>query len=358
MATEAEVFVTSSAPTSTAIASASANSGYSSLPIVDLSPLLASESIESSIKACGEQIWAALSTHGFMYVSGHGVPLLQLDSILETTARFFDADMTVKRTCDAKNSSLYRGYNGLDGKHSCNTKEGKGPDKKESFTVGTERLKGDDRESSPMHGANQWPSEDDLPGWERSVKEYWDTMHKVSKLIMRGMAIGLGANEDFFLTRNDDNVSQLVMIRYPPISNAENNGRCGEHTDCGFLTILHQDQPGLEVWSQAEKKFICADPIPGTFVVNVGDMCSRWTNNRFKSTLHRVNASRNTASLRHSIPFFINCNWNCLVDPQELAEKSEGHVDNSSDFAKPVKAGPYMLQKLGLMWLETASSEQ
>jgi len=325
-----------------------------SLPIIDLSPLShpvsGNADADLSRSKCGEAIRNALSNHGFMYVTGHGVPSYEMDRVIGSMKSFFDANQLVKRTCEACRSPLYRGYNGLDGKHSCNNEDGSGPDVKESFTVGTERSESDDRKSSPMHGPNQWPSEEDLPGWKQSIEEYWQNMTHVSILVMRGMALALGVDEDFFLSRNDDTVSQLVMIRYPPLPKgvARNGGRCGEHTDCGFLTILHQDRPGLEVMSGG--KFIQADPIPGAFVVNLGDMCAQWTNNIFKSTLHRVNPAVDSDVSRHSVPFFINCNWDCIVDYRDIL-REKGN-EEGGEFALPVKAGPYMLQKLGLMWLD------
>ena len=88
-----------------------------------------------------------------------------------------------------------------------------------------------------------------------------------------------------------------------------------------------------------------APPIPGTFVVNLGDMAARWSNDTYKSTLHCVRTS--SATTRHLIPFFSNCNFDTKV---------ECITGDKAGKYPPVKAGEYILEKLGLMYLADSSS--
>lgn len=160
-----------------------------------------------------------------------------------------------------------------------------------------------------MVGPNQWP-DDDVPHFRDALNKYKAALTQVSKALMIGLAHALGLDRDFFLRHTTEMASQLVGFRYA--ATADHFVGCGEHTDCGFLTILWQDSPGLQVFDKATNEFIDALPIPGTFVVNLGDLFQRWTNDVFKSTLHRVIA---TEKERYSLPFFCNANFLALVEP-------------------------------------------
>lgn len=147
----------------------------------------------------------------------------------------------------------------------------------------------------------------------------------------------------------------MVLLSYPPqpVSFSENgicrtkHTGCGEHTDCGFLTILHQDLPGLEVQDPQTRKWKAVEPLEDMFVVNLGDMAARWTNDAYQSTKHRV-YNQSNSSVRYSIPFFCNCNFDAPVTCILSAPEDE---DCKCDEAKyePTTAGAYIMERLGLM---------
>lgn len=143
-------------------------------------------------------------------------------------------------------------------------------------------------------------------------------MEKLAKTLMRAMATGLGLDERYFDDRIDRHITGLAVHHYPAQTNAPSPGqlRAGAHTDFGSLTILHTgDNPGgLQVWSG--EAWVDVTPPVDAFVINVGDLLAQWTNDRWRSTLHRVvNPPASRAGLaRQSITFFHQPNWHSLVE--------------------------------------------
>ena len=120
-------------------------------------------------------------------------------------------------------------------------------------------------------------------------------------------------------------------------------------TDCGFLTILAQDLPGLEVQDRQTKQWTSVKPLEDAFVVNLGDMAARWTNDAYTSTKHRV--YNTNESTRYSVPFFCNCNFDAPV--KCILDNGGKNKNNQQEEAKyePTTAGTYILGRLGLMRL-------
>jgi isopenicillin N synthase-like dioxygenase len=158
------------------------------------------------------------------------------------------------------------------------------------------------------NGDNWWPSEERLPGYERQVKEYMTHMLTLSRALLRMFALGLDLEEHAFDYLATKPYSILKMAHYPgkgrgQLSGTDEPSSIRPHTDYELLTILLQDEiPSLEVLSNTGL-WIQAAPIPGTFVVNIGDLLSMLTNGLFVSTMHRVlNVSEKG---RYSVPFFL-----------------------------------------------------
>jgi isopenicillin N synthase-like dioxygenase len=113
--------------------------------------------------------------------------------------------------------------------------------------------------------------------------------------------------------------SQLRLIHYPYDPSALDQEGIGAHTDYEFFTVLRGTAPGLEVRNGAGE-WIDAPPIPGAFVVNIGDMLEVWTNGVFRATAHRV---RKVAEERYSFPFFAACDYRTVVEPAAQFVTSE-----------------------------------
>lgn len=340
--------------------------GGMAIPLVDLSPLRQSPADAAAVQRLAAEVDRACRQVGFLYVSGHGVSEEEMQGLLGLACRLFDLPRAAKEGMDASESTLARGYNSLEeGKHSCTPEYG-GQDVKESFTLGVEQAAGDLHPPSPMHGPNQWPPEALLPGWRAEAEAAFQRLLGVARLLMRAVALALQQPEAFFTDKCEDPVAQLVLFRYPPTGGGSDAARgCGAHTDCGFLTFVCQDAPGIEV-QLADGSWFAAPSMPGTFLVNLGDLAQRWTGDVYGSTVHRV-VNRSATITRHSAVFFCNTNFDALVEtivPEgsgsggSLAAGSgagaggsgaEGGASAPRHYP-PVTAGKYILEKLGLMW--------
>jgi isopenicillin N synthase-like dioxygenase len=306
---------------------------HGSLPVVDISGL-SSQSIADR-KAESAQLRAACLDKGFFYISNHGVPETLVGYVFKEAAAFFALPTEQKAQVDKSKSKANRGYEPLQGQ---TLEAGAPPDLKEGFYVGPEHKSDDPRVISGTfnHGANQWPASQ--PNFRPVMMAYLDVMLDLSARVMRGIALSLDLPEQYFEDFCQDAMASVRLLHYPPQPARARPGQkgAGAHTDFGGLTLLRQDDVGgLQVWDQGSNGWIHADPIPGTFIVNLGDMIARWTNDRYRSTVHRVvNASGRE---RYSVPFFYSGNFSHKVEciptcvapgetPKYLATTVEAHM--------------------------------
>ena len=277
-----------------------------------------------------------------------------MNDIITTVKEFFELPGRIKESANANNSALFRGYQGVTSpSHSCAPKNNQGiMDIKESFAIGATG------NASVMHGENQWPSECPAVIKEKLLS-HWNEMMKLTKQVVRFLALSLGLAEEFFVTEMTDPITQMVCLRYPPTpptttirgSQSLNSVTgCSAHTDCGFLTLLIQekDTDPLQVKTR-NGDWVDAPQIDGYVLCNLGDMAERWSNQYYRSSWHRVNVNHRNKS-RHSIPFFCNLNYDAVVDPSESVCK--GKLKSIVGEAKysPILAGDYICQKLSLMY--------
>lgn len=294
------------------------NTPSSSLPIIDLSDY--QQASHAQKQAIAEKIGNACREFGFFYITGHGVEESLQNRLFSESAALFDLPLEDKLRVDKTWSKANRGYEPLKNQ---TLEAGTPPDLKEGFYIGF-----DHDDEHPMvkaqkfnFGKNQWPNQ--RPNLKPVATDYLNTMTSLSEALMSLMALSLHLPEDFFHDFCQDPLVTVRLLHYPPqpVHPEENEKGCGAHTDFGGLTLLLQDDNGgLQVWSNKTQDWIDAPPIKGTYVVNIGDMIARWTNDQYRSTLHRViNKSGNE---RYSIPFFfsghldheVKCIPTCLPD--------------------------------------------
>ena len=193
-----------------------------------------------------------------------------------------------------------------------------------------------------MSGPNVWPS---MPGFRDVVSQYYGDVLGLARRLIKLFAQVLELPEDFFDPFVSTPGAMGRLIHYPPqpANDPEALG-IGAHTDIECFTILCQGNvPALQILN-SKGEWIQAPPIPGTFVVNIGDMFARWTNDRFLSTVHRV--WNITGKERYSIPFFFGANYDAIIKTLESCM-----TDGKTKY-EPVIAGDYVYRRLAASRVE------
>ena len=331
-----------------------------SIPIIDIAPLISPTSNLSQRQQVANQIGAACSDIGFFAIVNHGIPPATIEALLASSRKFFDMPEEDKMAAKSANDAEYPyGYERsevlskgrrLDGtvgrEDECKSSA---PDLKETFSLGP-------RLSPDGQLARRWPpklsSDDDFVS---THEEYYTVMEQLAHSLLRGFALTLGLEEDYFRPYfDDDHQCALRTLNYSDTGRSLQPGqiRAGAHTDYGALTILKTGGPGLQVRrdvatdnEQEEEKWIDAPDLDDAFIVNVGDMMRRWTNDRWASTLHRVVAVQDTDNTgvddrRQSVAFFVNARGDAVVEPLVTCVSEK----NPAKYG-PVTAGEYLLRK-------------
>ena len=279
------------------------------IPVIDFAGAF-SDDLEAR-NDVASQIRKAARDTGFFYIAGHGVPSELMEKQFAGARRFFDQPHDKKLEIRLANSPHMRGYEPI-GRQALD--EASPPDLKESVVFGREL--GPDhplvRRAIPFEGANQWP--EDLPGFRPQIEAYTAAMMRLGTSIAAMLALSLELPEAYFAEGLAEPNCTVRLLRYPPHPSdaAFNQLGAGAHTDWGLLTILLQDERGgLEVRT-ADGVWLRADPVPGTFIINLGDMVPRMTNGLYHSNYHRVlNTIGGTD--RYSVATFFNPPFDYVV---------------------------------------------
>jgi isopenicillin N synthase-like dioxygenase len=175
---------------------------------------------------------------------------------------------------------------------------------------------------------------------------YYNAMENLAQRIMRLFAEALSLDTHYFDEYISSPISALRALNYPPQQHAPQHGqlRAGAHSDYGSLTILlpQSNSRGLEI-QRLDGTWQEVVPVPGAFIINLGDLMARWTNNRWRSTLHRVVNPEHThdpLSRRQSIAYFHQPNWHANISTIPTCMDS-----SSSTSYEPVLSGPYLMSK-------------
>ena len=278
---------------------------FDRIPVVDLAPLL-----DGSDKGrVARDIRWALANAGFMYVKNHGTDPGLVAASFDQARAFFDLPQAEKMALHVSRSgTTLRGYIEPFGE---NTDPTRTKDLKEAYDIGPETP----GRGTPFYGANPWPDADLLTEFAATIYAYHEAMKALSKKLLGGIARSLDLDEGYFDDRLSDPICIQRLLHYPPQTGAidESIIGIGAHTDYGSLTVLAQDDVGgLQVMNR-DGIWIEAPPIPDTFVINIGDLIQRLTNDTYLANLHRVvNASGRE---RYSIPFFIDADYDAVFAP-------------------------------------------
>ncbi|RFA14422.1 oxidoreductase [Subtercola boreus] len=292
------------------------------LPVLDLSRL---DRGDAEAEAFRSELRQATHEFGFFYLTGHGVPQPLIDRVIGAARAFFALPEADKLAIENLQSAQFRGYTRVGGELT----QGK-VDWREQIDIGAEREPVDRGDGVAdywrLEGPNQWPAA--LPELREVMSEWREALSEVALTLMRAWAVSLGSPADVFDEAFAEKPFPLIkIVRYPGKSDPEPKQGVGAHKDSGVLTLLFVEdgKGGLQVEKDGE--WIDAPPLPGTFVVNIGELLEVATDGYLKATVHRVISPR-IGDDRISIPFFyspaLDAKVPALTLPPELARDAAG----------------------------------
>ena len=290
------------------------------IPTIDLAPALKGP----GRAAVAAEMARVMPEVGFIVVTGHGVDPVVVARADAASRAFFALPLATKRTLSSDLDGAFRGYIGIgDETVSQTLDEAAPPDLKESFVVGRPDV-GDGPYYREGLGRlafadNLWPANGAAELRPALEACYW-AYERLARDLMRLTALALGLAETWFDDKFDRHCSTFRATRYPPQDAwpAAGQLRAGAHTDYTALTILRLEEApgGLEVRTPGGA-WARVPVVPGGLVVNIGDLLSQWTNDRWRSSLHRVvnpPPTAGAAAERLSLLYFVNPNYDALME--------------------------------------------
>jgi isopenicillin N synthase-like dioxygenase len=280
------------------------------IPVLDISPALSGSS--EGLASVAKSLRHITETIGFFYLKGHGIPQELVDRVFAQSREFHSLPPEIKAQVPHRfTDSFQSGYVAPATPRSKSAKvdiiENAKPNLLAKFLV-TRELPASDPRHKPI---NVWP--ESLPDFREAVTDYHASIEKLARSFLPIWAVSLDMPVDFFQQFFKEPHLTLSLLNYPP-QKVVGNRQYGiaPHTDNSFMTFLAQSNvPGLAV-RMPSGHWRIVENIPGTFLVNTGNVIMRWTNDRYLSTKHRV---INTAEVdRYSIPVFFGPSGDALIE--------------------------------------------
>ena len=314
------------------------------VPVIDVSGPAA---------AVAAQIDAAAADVGFFQIVGHGIDRALVDAALDAMDRFFALPAAVKAATVPPSPDLNRGF-------APSQSEALGysagletpPDLLEAFIIGPDHPDLDDpavrTQLDGVFAPNRWPMDGDEPldAVRSPLVAYFDAVSVLARRLTERFAVALDLPVDFFADKVDHSTETMRLNHYDrgpddpdPLTG---QGWLGAHTDYGIVTVLHADPvPGLQLLT-LDGEWVDVIAEPGAFVVNLGDLLAEWTNDRWRSTVHRVvPPPAGGAARRRSIAFFLDGNHDALIESLPTCVSA----DNPARYP-PILAGDHLAAKV------------
>lgn len=313
------------------------------IPVIDISALRTGD--RQGINRIAKELGVACREIGFFYVKNHGVNSELINKTFEMAEKFFSLPLENKLNYSMERySKCFRGYSPVlselaDGKRN-------------SYELMEFSVDFDSENDpyvlacKPMHGPNIWP---EISNYRHVITSYINEMNDLGFILMRGIAISLNLEADFFYKAfNGRSFWQFRTVNYPKPDEVNQMSKempeleqrmesievgdhnCGAHTDYGCLTILLANSPGLQVLGRNNVWFD-APVIPNAYICNIGDMLQYWTKDLYIATKHRVL----TGAPRISLPFFFQPDFESIIKPIKTVKSDPEKV------YKVIKYGPY-----------------
>jgi isopenicillin N synthase-like dioxygenase len=303
---------------------------HDEIPILDLGPLRAGQ--KDALDRLGEQMRCACENVGFYFIINHGVTPAQMSAVFAQAARFHALPLEVKQALKVNEHQIgympYKGYTSRSSRIHENTQ----PNLNAAYFL--------KRDLTPDHpdviagrryrGLNQWPDPKVLPRFRETLVDYCQAMEATALSLLPIYANALGLPVEFFESKFQEPQYSLRLTHYPPVPEGaieENQFALAPHTDSSFMTLLPRNEvPGLAI-RLANGEWVEPPALPGSYLVNTGDMMRRWSNHRFLSTPHRV-VHRETKD-RYAAPFFFDCGIDAVMEcfPTCVTEENPARHD-------------------------------
>jgi isopenicillin N synthase-like dioxygenase len=291
------------------------------LPVLDLSQWQGDANTRAAFL---QQLRAAARDVGFFYLVGHGIELQRQQQILALARQFFALPPAAKQAVQMINSPHFRGYTGVAGELTLGQ-----PDQREQFDIMREDIVSGLAEPAAawrrLIGPNQWPAQ--LPAFKDEMLHWQQQLSDVTVNLLQALMQSLQLPADALQSTIAAGPYQhMKLIRYPGQPEGSSKQGVGAHKDPGYLTLVLQDQhAGLEV--HTPDGWLSVAPMPGAFVVNIGELLELASNGYLKATLHRVTSPASNQQ-RYSCAFFMAAQLDAVVPlltlPAELAAEAKG----------------------------------
>ena len=318
------------------------------IPVVDIGGWWSTSAERTAV---GRQVDAAAREFGFFQIVGHRLPQERIAALVEASNEFFSLPLEVKRQCTPSDPAINRGY-AARGTEALSYSIGRDapPDLFEAFNIGED----DVDYSDPFYAAqrdgafapNIWPA------WECDLRSalvgYFDAARQVALTLTEVFAVALGLPEGWFGPFVDRSTTTMRAIRYERRAGEDDplpgQQRMGAHTDYGIVTVLWAEPvAGLQIVGP-DGDWIDVIPADDALVINLGDLTAQWTNDQWRSTVHRVvppTGDGGGPAVRRSAAFFLDGNWDALI---ECLPTCCSAVDPPR--YPPVLAGEHLVSKL------------
>ena len=307
---------------------------FDTIPVIDFAVMQSSD--RAHRQEVADRLYQACIQVGFFYVKNHGVPQPVIDRAFAQAQRFFALPLEEKMKIHISYSRNHRGYVPLLEENTDPTAKG---DLHEAIDFALE-VADDDPDvlaGKMLYGSNVYPN---LPDFREAIDRYYQELYQLGRRIFQAFALALDLPEDYFENKITKPLAQLRLLRYPPQMGTIDQRQIGTgaHSDYECFTILMQDDVGGLQVLNSSGEWIAAVPIPGTFVVNIGDQMARWTNDLFSSTVHR--AINRSGKERYSMPYFFGPNYDTVIDTLPNCVSA----DYPTQY-QPVAAGEYIISR-------------
>ncbi|KAI0225731.1 2-oxoglutarate-dependent dioxygenase htyE [Lamellibrachia satsuma] len=291
------------------------------IPVVDLdefnitkNPEDVSQQVQLKLAA---DICDAFTTVGFVCLRNHGILPETLDSLMKEARDFFALPQPTKKKYSRRENKI-GGWVCVEGQSSNPDQPG---DLKEAFDISDER-----------NMEEMWPDEE-VPGLRSASDHFSQLCWTLAQRVLLLMGLGLGLDNPAYFNElhqkpGTNNSSLIRCLFYPPIQNdadiKPNQIRCGEHSDCGSITLIFQDDAGGLELRTRDGEFVPATPMAYTVLVNIGDLMQRWTSDKLTSTKHRVvipEKQVNRERARMSVVYFMQPDDDCVIQSLDGTNK-------------------------------------